>query len=906
MKKTLLVKLSLASLMAMASVVSFAGGRYTYTFDVKRPSDATEATSCTVKQTLVKSLVGAKSLSALSLKAAWTSSSGKETFYTGNTTGNDSEQGHWFSKSGIATAKSKNYCIKVVWDAPEFQVSHNAEANAEVGNTYTVKEAFVYNSDTIVYVFNVTIGEAGSAMSVTDDQPVVMGRKSTTDGWLVRPVVRQNEQDPKHENFIQVNAGDKITLGCEIIDKSKYVSGKYQWSKCYWDASKKKNVTKSMRAYKDEDFVLTENAEYGDGGQYKLTVRLTDTNNKLVIKSYYYYVDVQEKPGELVTWPTYTQLTYDFHTEYPSLARPTKVHNFKKQNGKPANYYASEYSEDNPYGGWWSAFWGDNLNKEVGTDSATVYGAAKNMVDKYDYDFYYMREVMGWPPDLSARNGYKSFVYVFGSGLSNDNTSNTEQGGYQSATSVDGGYYACVWASYYPFSRFRDDADSKWSDGEYQRNAMIHEGIHAIFADLNACQGSSWFHEGGNSWLQGQVYAERDGLHGTAGYLNAGAVLVPHMPIECYSGWLQDGSYGGPAAQRVNMYNSSGQQVCTWRNLIGGVQYADAFPFVLSQVCGNGVVPWIWRNCKNRVLETIGGSIGDENMRDIITQYRARLAWFDLGEWRDSYRQVAINSFGTSVKAEWSPYWIDVEPTTLTPYQSVELNDSAGWMAPDTLTNPGWSGANYIPIHVSGDVANVEFRPEDTSLRALLCYADKNGTCYYSQPVRCGNMSIDLSHKPANGVITCVVVNTDYVYTGEEQLKHHWDYRLRLGKGSNAVAATNIQWYRFEKTLTDPAYEELISGIETVKADEADPYEHQGVKVLSSDIRPGSTVHVDLNGADASGVELRVVGASGVVVSNGKVNADGSFVMPTGIPTGLYIVTFEYDGNKDVVKLFVR
>jgi hypothetical protein len=137
-------------------------------------------------------------------------------------------------------------------------------------------------------------------------------------------------------------------------------------------------------------------------------------------------------------------------------------------------------------------------------------------------------------------------------------------------------------------------------------------------------------------------------------------------------------------------------------------------------------------------------------------------------------------------------------------------------------------------------------------------------------------------------------------------LKHHWDYRLRLGKGSNAVAATNIQWYRFEKTLTDPAYEELIAGIETVKADEADPYEHQGVKVLSSDVRPGSTVHVDLNGADASGVELRVVGASGVVVSNGKVNADGSFVMPTGIPTGLYIVTFEYDGNKDVVKLFVR
>ncbi len=905
MKKTLLVKLGFASMMAMVSLVSSAGGRYTYEFDVKRPSDATKATQCTVKSSLVRSLVGAKTLSGLILRANWTNSSGKETFYEGSTTGSSSEKGHWFTSAGLATNKAKNYCVKVVWNAPNFLISHNTEANTEVGSSYTVKEALIYNSDTIVYVFNVAIGAAGSAESVTTDQPDVVGRKSTTDGWLVRPVVRQNEQNPKYENIIQVNAGDKITLGCEIIDKTKYVSGKYQWSKCYWDASKKKDVATNKRSYKDEDFVLTESAAYEDGGQYRVTVRLTDTNGKLTIKNYYYYVDVQENASELVTWPTYSQLSYDFHTEYPSLTMPKKIHNFKKKNGKTANYYVSEYSEENPYGGWWSAFWGDNLNKEVGTDSATVYGAAKNMVDKYDYDFYYMREVMGWPPDLSARNGYKSFVYIFGSGLANDDSPNTEQGGYQGNTYVDGNNYACVWASYLPFSRFRDDADSKWSDGEYQRNAMVHEGIHAIFADLGACQGSSWFHEGGNSWLQGQVYAQRDGLHGTAGYLNAGAVLVPHMPIECYSGWLQDGSYGGPAAQRVNMYGSSGQ-ICTWRNLIGGVQYADAFPFVLSQVCGNSVVPWIWRYCKNRVLETIGDKIGDENMRDIITQYRARLAWFDLGEWRNSYRQVAINNFGVSVKAEWSPYWIDVEPVKLTPYQSVELNDSAGWMAPDTLTNPGWSGANYIPIHVSGDVANVEFRPEDTNLRALLCYADKNGTCYYSQPVRCGNMSIDLSHKPANGVITCVVVNTDYVYTGEEQLKHHWDYRLRLGEGSVAVAATDIQWYCFEQTLKDKAYEEYISGIGTVESDEASPYDHKGIQVLSSDVRPGSTVHTDLNGAVASDIELRIVGASGIVVANGKVNADGSFVMPTGIPTGMYIATFTYDGNKDVIKLFVR
>ena len=53
-------------------------------------------------------------------------------------------------------------------------------------------------------------------------------------------------------------------------------------------------------------------------------------------------------------------------------------------------------------------------------------------------DFAYIRDEMGWPPDINARRGYKSFVYVFGSGLANDNTSSTEKGGYQSQTYTDG------------------------------------------------------------------------------------------------------------------------------------------------------------------------------------------------------------------------------------------------------------------------------------------------------------------------------------------------------------------------------------------------------------------------------------------------------------------------------------
>lgn len=912
MRRNLLMNRYLMAVVSLMFATSmFAGKRYTFNFDVQRTIDAAEESVCEARPSLLKSLIGLSNPSSAILRATWVSSTGSETFYETSTT-DDGTKGHWFAKSGIATTKAKNYCIKVVWKAPNFYVSHNQDANVEEGGTYTVKEALINGTDTIVYVFNVSIGQENK---VTTDQPYVMGRKSITDDWLVRPVVRQNEQDPKNHNWIQVNAGDKITLGCEIIDTKTYESGKYSWVKHYWNASTKKEATKTVRNYSSSDFVLTESAEYEDGGMYELIARLSPADGSAMkIVRYYYFVDVQEHPGEFHKFES-PKLSYDFHTEYPTLQKPTKIHTVKKKSGKPANSYAGE---------WWSVFWGDNLNKEVGTDSATIYGAAKNLVAKYDKDFEYIRDYMGWPPDLSARNGYKSFVYIFGSGLANDNESNTTQGGYQSSTNVDGRNYACVWASYYPFSRFRDDARSKWSDVDYQCDAMVHEGIHAIFADLNACQGSSWFHEGGNTWLQGQVYARRDGKYGDAGFLDGGPFLAPHMPIECYSGWLQDGSYGGPAAQGVNMYANTGAQVCTWRGYLGGVQYANAFPTVLAAICGDGCIPWIWRYCKNRVLETIADSIGDEAMRRIILEYRCRQALFDLDGWDNSYRSVANSYFGTSIRAEWRngvcsrsggeivgrntssdqmSCWIDVEPYKLTPYSAPELNDTHGWLAPDTLTNPGWSGGNVIPIHVSGNVANVEFRPEDTNMRAQLCYRTKSGKCYYSQPVFCGNMSIDITDAPANGVIFCVVANTDYVYTGDAQRKHHWDYRIRLGEGALGVADPYIKWYYYEQTLKDNNF---IAGIKDVEVDKFDDLSEKNIKVMSGNVKVGEKVLVDLDGINPSNVSIRIVGLQGAVVKAGKLNADGTFTMPSNVPAGLYVVTFSYNGQRQVVKLIAK
>ena len=862
----------------------------TYTFSVKRLYNAAHFTQCDV------STVSARRVLGKDVNAASFNSGDLKLFAiqpSGNAAAINVSDTTWYSKSNVRTTKTANFCTGLKFNYSHFLIGHNT-SNAAADGEYSVAMAIVNPTmrDTLVYQFNLTFSDVES---VTDNQPETTTiRPDVTESWVISTFTQRNQQTPKQQNYIQVWAGEDITLTAEPKDASLYTDCKYQWGRYEWNAKTKKYTEKALSKYIDTPMTLTQ-VQVSDGGRYFVKTRLKTPSGSYVARTYDLYVDVQEDT-EYHTWAEHP-LTYNFRTEYPTLQKPEKMHNIKKKNGSPANSYAGE---------WWSAFWGDDLNSACGS-KAQAQAAAKNMVEQYDYDFAYIRDYMGWPPDLSARKGYKSFVYIFGSGLANDNESKDTQGGYQSSTYADGQNWACVWASYYPFSRFRDDADQLWSDGEYQRNAMIHEGIHATFADLGACQGSSWFHEGGNTWLQGQVYARRDGVHGDAGFLDGGPFLAPHMPIECYSGWLQDGSYGGPAAQGVNMYNSSGNQVCTWRTYLGGVQYANAFPTVIANVCGDGSIPWIWRYCKNRVLETMGDTLGNDAMREVILQYRARQALFDLGGWDKSYRAVTNSYFGTTIKAEWSPFWINVAAFKLTPYQSVTLNDDEGWMAPDTLTNPGWSGANFIPIHINpdGDFVQVEFRPEDTNLMALLCYRSKEGLCYYGHPVNCGTMTISLEGKPANGVVFCVVANTDYIYTGDEQRKHHWDYRLKFVKNANQIADTYQRWYFYEQNIKDPNYDATaIKSIEDSK--EGDEAEGRNVKILSGFIHVGDRILLDLDGIDHEDVTVRMVGITGTVIKSGRISSDGTFQLPDNIPAGLYVLTFTHQGKRDVVKVIIK
>ncbi len=887
--KIILTFLVLASAMTSQA----AGKRMTFTFEIGRQVGQEEVSVGAVNSSFFSQLYGlegknaivnALSLTTLTMQATYTPSAGRESFYRSYTC--DEGFGHWFSTNGMATTKTASKAIQVCFDGQSFLVSHNADKVTE-GSEYTVKESFIMSGrDTLTYEFRVAFG---TDIYVRNNQPAfVGGRPDRTASWPVKPLVKGGKDDWTVSNCIQVNVGEDIVLSAEAKDG---MNVRYAW------ANAKGNTIQSFR--KTADFTIT-SAKAADGGTYVLKVRSTDADGKVTVSNCNYFIDIQTAAGDFYDWPSNTAtFSYNFKDEYPDFPAPKKTHNIKKKNGKPANVVSGE---------WWSAHWGDKLNPMVGQDSATVYQCAENMIKYFENEFAYIRDVMGWPPDLNAREGWKSYIYIFGSGLEYDSTDSLEQGGYQGWYSPDGFGSPCVTCSYLPFSRYRSDADKIWgySDSEWQRSAMIHEGIHAILATMKGVKGSSWFHEAGNTWLQGKMAQLRSGGEedddARAGWLDGGPFLAPFMPIECYSGWLQDGSFGGPGAEGVNRYDGQ-QQICTWRRYLGGTQYGNSFPYILSSFCGNGSIPWIWNNCEGRVLEGIGNYVGDEAMRKIILQYRSRMAIYDFDGYK-SYRNIASDNFGAGIGPEYEPYYIKCDTWKMTPYSKPVLNDADGWLAPDTLTNPGWSGANFIPLHVDQDknIAEVEFRPEDTNMMAQLCYRTKDGTAYYSQPVSCGTVSIDISKKPANGVIILVVANTDYIYTGEAQRKYHWDYRIRLGEGTLAVADIYKKWFFHEQKITDEAFVTDLSSLDSRHSSITD----SDIRPISGMILRGHEVKVNIGSRNPEDIHVRLVGLPGAVIANGTLSADGTFMIPNDIPQGLYVATFAYNSKFYSHKLLIK
>lgn len=478
--------------------------------------------------------------------------------------------------------------------------------------------------------------------------------------------------------------------------------------------------------------------------------------------------------GDPYAWPAYNPtLNYNFRDEYPELAAPTKVLDDCPQ-------VAGQQSSE-----WWTLRWGPNKNPLVTSAAITP------MLQRMNEEFAYFRDIMGWPPDKRAKAGYRSAIYLYGSGLCTDSAANTDLGGWQSAIYHNGEYWPMVLLSYYPVYSF--DPACTYRDKSSQQGAVVHEGIHAILADLPGCRNAAWFHEGGNTWLQQEAASRRTGDYSTMGFLNGCPFLAPFMPIECYSGWLQDDSFGGPSAEGVDMYSGT-QQICTWRTYLGGTQYGNSFPTFLGQVLGTGSVAWIWRHCPSRVLEGMAATLGDSQIRRLITEYRAKQALIDMKEWSGAFMGLLDDNFGRSIGAEWQPSWKNPAAWIATPYAKT-TNDGSGLLTPEYRTTPGWSGANQVPLHVSGNMVTVNFKPIGANMNCQLCYRAVDGTPVYSQPVSGGDCSLRLDKTPANGVVIAVISNTDYIYGGESTRKAHFDYRLRLGAGVTGTADIHSRWY---------------------------------------------------------------------------------------------------------------
>lgn len=414
--------------------------------------------------------------------------------------------------------------------------------------------------------------------------------------------------------------------------------------------------------------------------------------------------------------------------------------------------------------GWWSFIWGSNRNPQI-TDAHI-----DRVLAGLNEDLGYIRDILGWPTDKMSQNGYFSSVYLYGSGLCTDNASNTEQGGWQSNI----GPYPMVLLSWAPIVN-------------YDRGGITHEAIHAMVKGTPGGNNKAhWFNEGGNTWIQMQLGAHRDGEYGV-GFLDGSPFVAPHQPIESYSGWLLDGSFGGPDAEGVGD--------CNWRRYLGGNQYNSIFSHFLALYVSPGANAWVWQQAQPRnILETLSTGLGDEQTRRLVMEYRARQALVDFGPWRDSIIDQGIEyTWGQSLNRECGTG--DAPPDYVASMYA-PTTTSGTTITPDDLTLPGWSGANQIPLNTSGNEVRLDFKPEGENMRMQLAYWAEDGTAVYSQPVESGQLCLRLDKAPKDGVVVAVVSNTDYVYEGEETRHAKYDYSVEMIEGVTSTADRLTQWFR--------------------------------------------------------------------------------------------------------------
>lgn len=462
-------------------------------------------------------------------------------------------------------------------------------------------------------------------------------------------------------------------------------------------------------------------------------------------------------------WPAYSpNLNYDFRDDYDDID-PSQFEVFP---GCDDSVIAGVKTS-----GWYAFIWGHNRNPAITDDDID------RVLANLNEDMAYARDVMGWPPDRLPQQGYYSNVYLFGSGLCTDTASNTERGGWQSGI----GGYPMVLLSYYPVIT------------PSERGGITHEAIHTIMASMPGSK-AAWFNEGGNTWLQMNMEANRTGHYGV-GFLDAVPFLAPHIPIENYSGWLQDGSFGGPNAEGVNQH-VNGQQISTWRDYLGGHQYNSVFSHFLAEHVSLGANAWIWSNSRySHILEALASGLGEDQIRHLIMEYRARQALVDFGPWSEAFKAPINNNWWRTIGAEEIPGGILQEPSPhqLTFY--VKTSQVNNMLVPDTDTLPGWSGANQIPLTIEGNYVRINFEPFSENMRAQIAYRATDGSTVYSQPTANGDICLTLDKPAKNNVVTVVISSVNYLYEGETSRTNKYDYRLHTLEGITGTAPISKKHY---------------------------------------------------------------------------------------------------------------
>lgn len=254
----------------------------------------------------------------------------------------------------------------------------------------------------------------------------------------------------------------------------------------------------------------------------------------------------------------------------------------------------------------------------------------------------------------------------------------------------------------------------------------------------------------------------------------------------------------------------------------------------------------------------------------------------------------------------------EVEEWKATPYVNMyacDAVDSARWWKPEARTCPGWSGANQIPLHVNyvkGDTIRIHFLPKGPNMECQLCYRSKRGRIYYSKPCSGeGDVAMVLNDQPANDVVFAVVVNTDYIYTGEEQRKCHYDYRLQMKDNVYQPASPSYRWYHYTYVINDKTFDkDAYTGIQKVTT--PDGGSKFKISADCTDVRAGSMLPLHFEGVCKAMLQVRLHAADGRIVKAQSFLKDGSFNIPSGLSRGLYVLEAHDHGATSTVKLFIH